>query len=49
MTEEYRTIGRGMLAPGSGNMARFRTRSEASDRRADLTVVLQVTEAMNGR
>ena len=35
-----------MLAPALGNMARFRTRSEGSDRCADLTMVLQVTEAI---
>lgn len=35
-----------MLAPALGNMARFRTRSEGSDRRADL-MVLQVTEAID--
>ena len=35
-----------MVAPGLGNMACFRTRSEGSDRRADLTVVLHVIEAI---
>jgi hypothetical protein len=46
MTEEYRTIARGMLAPGLGNMAHFRTRSEGRDRRANLTMVLQVIEGV---
>jgi hypothetical protein len=35
-----------MWAPGLGNMARFRTRSERRDRRADLTMVLHVIEAL---
>jgi hypothetical protein len=35
-----------MLAPGFGNMARFRPRSEGSDRHADLTMVTQVIEAV---
>jgi hypothetical protein len=35
-----------MLAPALGNIARFRTRSEGGDRRADLTMVLQVIEAI---
>jgi hypothetical protein len=35
-----------MLAPVLEDMARFRTRSENSDRRADLTMVLQVIEAV---
>lgn len=35
-----------MLAQGFGSMARFRARSEGSDRRADLTMVMQVIEAV---
>lgn len=35
-----------MLALGSGNFARFRTRSEGTDRRTDLTMVLQVIQAI---
>lgn len=46
MTDEYQTMGRRVLAPGLGNMARFRTRSEGGDRRADLTMVMQVIEAI---
>jgi hypothetical protein len=35
-----------MLALGLGNMARFRTRAERSDRRADLTMITQVIETV---
>jgi hypothetical protein len=35
-----------MSAPGLGNMAHFRTRSDGRDRRADLTMVLQVIEGV---
>jgi hypothetical protein len=35
-----------MLAPGLGNMARFRTRSEGTNRCADLKMALQVIEAI---
>jgi len=36
-----------MLARDFGNMARFRTRSEGSDRYADLTKVMQVVGAID--
>jgi hypothetical protein len=35
-----------MLARGFGNTARFQTRSEGSDRRVDLTMVMQVIDAV---
>ena len=37
---------RGILAQGFGNIVRFRARTEGSDRRADLTMVMQVIEAV---
>jgi hypothetical protein len=35
-----------MLARGFGNTARFQTRSEGSDRRVDVTMVMQVIDAV---